>query len=49
MPRDVVEEVHGPDPSEPSAPDGLEQRVRKRYRLAKESQISGRPKGQPSG
>jgi hypothetical protein len=49
MPRDVVEEVHGPDPSEPPAPDGLEQRVRKRYRLAKESQISGRPKGQPSG
>jgi hypothetical protein len=49
MPRDVVEEVHGPDPSEPPAPDGLEQRVRKRYRLAKESQISGRPKDQPSG
>ena len=37
MPRDVVEEVHGPDPNQPPASEGIEQRLRTRYRRAKET------------
>ena len=37
MPRDVVEEVHGPDPTEPPAEDGIAQRARQRHRLAKDT------------
>ena len=36
MPRDAVDLIRGADPTEPPGPDGNPQRVRQRYRLAKD-------------
>ncbi len=36
MPRDALDVVQGPDPTEPPGPDGNPQRVRQRYRLSKD-------------